>query len=136
MNKVAAQAVEARHHPEWSNIYKNVFIRWTTHNPAGLSHTDLQMAGFCDRVASKNSQSELENERVADQLNALTTEAGKASEESKGVQAQEESESSTQNDGEPEKEAQRLKEKAKVEQEESSPDDAQGSLSGIGGQPT
>ncbi|RKF78628.1 putative pterin-4-alpha-carbinolamine dehydratase [Golovinomyces cichoracearum] len=53
MNLVAAEAVQKKHHPEWSNIYNTVFVRWTTHSPAGLSEKDIIMARFCDCSAKK-----------------------------------------------------------------------------------
>ncbi|KAH8148877.1 uncharacterized protein LAJ45_07221 [Morchella importuna] len=48
INQVADQCKVARHHPEWANVYNKVVIRWTTHNPLGLSHKDIEMAKFCD----------------------------------------------------------------------------------------
>ena len=53
MNNVAEQCTVIRHHPEWSNIYNLVFLRWTTHNPPGISKHDLEMASLCDRLAIK-----------------------------------------------------------------------------------
>lgn len=53
MNEVAAECVTHRHHPEWSNVYDCTFIRWTTHNPRGLSELDLSMAEICDGIAEK-----------------------------------------------------------------------------------
>ncbi|KAM0215665.1 hypothetical protein ACHAQD_008227 [Fusarium lateritium] len=32
-------------------VYNTTFIRWTTHNPAGLSDKDITMAGQCDVLA-------------------------------------------------------------------------------------
>ncbi|KAI5815273.1 pterin 4 alpha carbinolamine dehydratase-domain-containing protein [Pyronema omphalodes] len=51
MNQVAAQCRATRHHPEWANVYNIVRIRWTTHNPKGLSDKDIEMARFCDLKA-------------------------------------------------------------------------------------
>ncbi|KAI9887636.1 MAG: hypothetical protein M1823_000500 [Watsoniomyces obsoletus] len=51
MNAVAEEAKVQNHHPEWSNIYNQVFIRWTTHRPRGMSRKDLHMAQFCDEQA-------------------------------------------------------------------------------------
>lgn len=48
MNKVAQAAKEHRHHPEWTNIYNNVSVRWTTHDPKGLTNLDVDMARLCD----------------------------------------------------------------------------------------
>ncbi|KAM0434325.1 hypothetical protein ACHAQK_008758 [Fusarium lateritium] len=35
----------------WPKVYNTTFIRWTTHNPAGLSDKDITMAGQCDVLA-------------------------------------------------------------------------------------
>lgn len=34
-------------------MYNRVRIRWTTHQPSGLSRMDLRMAGFCDEQAER-----------------------------------------------------------------------------------
>lgn len=34
-------------------MYNRVFVRWTTHNPSGLSAKDLSMARFCDDHAER-----------------------------------------------------------------------------------
>jgi len=54
MNAVAAEAEKkgVKHHPEWTNVYNQVQIRWTTHRPLGLSEKDLTMAHFCDAAAA------------------------------------------------------------------------------------
>lgn len=51
MNNVAAEAKRLRHHPEWSNIYNTVFIRWSTHHIGGLSSKDFDLASICDELA-------------------------------------------------------------------------------------
>lgn len=51
MNHVAAECKKQKHHPEWTNIYNQTRVRWTTHNPEGLSAKDTQMARFCDEAA-------------------------------------------------------------------------------------
>jgi len=48
MNAVAQECTAQKHHPEWSNVYNNTFIRWTTHSPPGLSIKDVMMAAYCD----------------------------------------------------------------------------------------
>jgi len=53
MNSVAEQCKVTRHHPEWSNVYNKTSIRWTTHNPEGLSSKDIDMAKFCDQAADE-----------------------------------------------------------------------------------
>ena len=51
MSDVAAEAKRLRHHPEWSNIYSTVFIRWTTHDKGRLSSQDIHLARICDELA-------------------------------------------------------------------------------------
>ena len=36
-----------------SNVYNKTHIRWTTHNPEGLSSQDAIMAQFCDRMGEE-----------------------------------------------------------------------------------
>ncbi|KAL0944308.1 pterin-4-alpha-carbinolamine dehydratase family protein [Colletotrichum truncatum] len=51
MTAVSLQCKTHNHHPEWSNVYNTTFIRWTTHNPKGLSGKDLKLAMICDALA-------------------------------------------------------------------------------------
>ncbi|MGB0717782.1 MAG: 4a-hydroxytetrahydrobiopterin dehydratase [Alphaproteobacteria bacterium] len=44
MCRVAAHAEAMDHHPEWTNIYNRVHIRLTTHDMAGLSKLDQELA--------------------------------------------------------------------------------------------
>lgn len=53
MSQLAPHLQKQKHHPEWTNIYNQVFIRWTTHNPRGLSEKDVRMAKLCDELASQ-----------------------------------------------------------------------------------
>ena len=53
MNYIAAECKVQKHHPEWTNIYNKTHIRWTTHNPAGLSSKDTHMAKFCDEAGEQ-----------------------------------------------------------------------------------
>ncbi len=50
MSHVAAECKKQKHHPEWTNVYNKTHIRWTTHNPEGLSGRDTGMASFCDEA--------------------------------------------------------------------------------------
>lgn len=56
MNHIAAECKVQKHHPEWTNIYNKTHIRWTTHNPAGLSSKDTYMARFCDKAGEQFSE--------------------------------------------------------------------------------
>ncbi|KAH7375826.1 pterin-4-alpha-carbinolamine dehydratase family protein [Plectosphaerella cucumerina] len=51
MTAVSLQCKLKNHHPEWSNVYNTTFIRWTTHNPQGLSDMDVTLASICDALA-------------------------------------------------------------------------------------
>ncbi|KAI2618857.1 transcriptional coactivator/pterin dehydratase [Hypoxylon sp. NC1633] len=51
MTAVSLQCKLKNHHPEWSNVYNTTYIRWTTHNPKGLSAKDVQLAAICDGLA-------------------------------------------------------------------------------------
>ncbi|RWA10203.1 hypothetical protein EKO27_g4914 [Xylaria grammica] len=51
MTAVSLQCKLKNHHPEWSNVYNTTYIRWTTHNPEGLSAKDVELAALCDSLA-------------------------------------------------------------------------------------
>ncbi|QUC22559.1 uncharacterized protein UV8b_06800 [Ustilaginoidea virens] len=51
MTAVSLQSKVKNHHPEWANVYNTAFVRWTTHNPRGLSRDDIAMASICDSIA-------------------------------------------------------------------------------------
>jgi 4a-hydroxytetrahydrobiopterin dehydratase len=71
MNRVADQCKKSKHHPEWTNIYNRTHIRWTTHNPAGLSEKDTAMARACDEIAAELG------EIVEEGGNGVITETGR-----------------------------------------------------------
>ncbi len=56
MNTVAAECKKQKHHPEWTNVYNKTHIRWTTHNPLGLSSKDTAMARFCDDAGEQGGE--------------------------------------------------------------------------------
>ncbi|KAI6093567.1 transcriptional coactivator/pterin dehydratase [Hypoxylon rubiginosum] len=56
MTAVSLQCKLKNHHPEWSNVYNTTYIRWTTHNPKGLSAKDVELAAICDRLAKDFSE--------------------------------------------------------------------------------
>ena len=51
MTRVAMAAERANHHPDWSNIYNRVQIRWTTNSAGGITDLDMRLATSCDRFA-------------------------------------------------------------------------------------
>ena len=52
ISRVALAAERHNHHPEWSNVYNRVIIRWTTHSEGGVTYLDLKLARLCDRFAA------------------------------------------------------------------------------------
>ena len=36
---------------EWSNVYRNVSVRLTTHSAHGLTELDFELAAYMDEVA-------------------------------------------------------------------------------------
>lgn len=52
MTRVALASERSNHHPEWSNIYNQVTIRWTTHSSDGLTDLDLRLARSCEKFVS------------------------------------------------------------------------------------
>ena len=51
MTAVAVRADRMDHHPEWSNVYRKVTVRLTTHSARGLTELDFELAGYMDAVA-------------------------------------------------------------------------------------
>ena len=52
MTRVALAAERQNHHPEWSNVYNRVTIRWTTHSEGGVTELDVKLARACNRFAA------------------------------------------------------------------------------------
>ena len=52
MTRVALAAERQHHHPEWSNVYNRVTIRWTTHSEGGVTELDVKLARACSRFAA------------------------------------------------------------------------------------
>ena len=51
MARAAIWAEKMNHHPEWSNVYKTVDVRLTTHSCNGLSELDFKLAAKMDTLA-------------------------------------------------------------------------------------
>jgi 4a-hydroxytetrahydrobiopterin dehydratase len=53
MSQVALEAEKMNHHPEWTNVYRHVDIRLTTHDAGGLTELDLALARAIERIAAR-----------------------------------------------------------------------------------
>jgi 4a-hydroxytetrahydrobiopterin dehydratase len=51
MTQAALQAEKMGHHPEWSNVYREVTVTLTTHDLGGLGPKDVALAQAMDRLA-------------------------------------------------------------------------------------
>ena len=51
MTRVALHAAKVDHHPEWSNVYRTVEVKLTTHSAKGLTELDFDLAGRMDKAA-------------------------------------------------------------------------------------
>ncbi|MEM7523080.1 MAG: 4a-hydroxytetrahydrobiopterin dehydratase [Pseudomonadota bacterium] len=51
MTAAAIEAEKMNHHPEWSNVYGTVDVTLTTHDAAGLTQLDLDLARKMDALA-------------------------------------------------------------------------------------
>jgi 4a-hydroxytetrahydrobiopterin dehydratase len=51
MTSVALAAEQMNHHPEWFNVYNRVLIQLTTHDAAGITAKDFQLAERVDALA-------------------------------------------------------------------------------------
>ncbi|MTV25762.1 4a-hydroxytetrahydrobiopterin dehydratase [Nitriliruptoraceae bacterium ZYF776] len=47
---IADLAEDADHHPELTNVYARLTVRWTTHDADGVTSRDLEMARRTDEV--------------------------------------------------------------------------------------
>lgn len=50
MTRVAIRAEKMNHHPEWSNVYKNVEVTLATHDADGLTEKDVKLAGIMEEL--------------------------------------------------------------------------------------
>ncbi|WP_028033738.1 4a-hydroxytetrahydrobiopterin dehydratase [Chelativorans sp. J32] len=53
MVRVALAAEKLDHHPEWSNVYKTVDVKLTTHSSGGLTELDFKLAKKMNAYAAK-----------------------------------------------------------------------------------
>ena len=50
MARAALAAEKLDHHPEWSNVYKTVEVRLSTHDAGGLTELDFTLARRMDKI--------------------------------------------------------------------------------------
>ena len=50
MTQIAQLAEEMNHHPEWTNVFRRLKIRLSTHDVGGLSDLDFKMATRIDEL--------------------------------------------------------------------------------------
>ena len=53
MSQVALIAESNNHHPEWFNVYNKVIVDLASHEVAGISEADVDLARAMDAVASR-----------------------------------------------------------------------------------
>ena len=55
MTRVALAAEKLDHHPEWFNVYNRVEVVLTTHDAAGVTALDVEMARTMEAAAESSS---------------------------------------------------------------------------------
>ncbi len=56
MGRIAFEAEELNHHPEWTNVYDRVVIRLNTHDVGGVvTARDVALALRIQRIAEKGA---------------------------------------------------------------------------------
>ena len=51
MTRVALAAEKMDHHPDWSNVYKTVEVKLSTHDSGGVTELDVKLARQMNRFA-------------------------------------------------------------------------------------
>ena len=54
MTQMALVAERMNHHPEWFNVYNQVRVDLTTHDAAGTTELDIQLASAMNKAAALN----------------------------------------------------------------------------------
>ena len=52
MTQIALWAERHDHHPEWFNVYSRVDVALTTHDAAGVTGRDVELARFADQACA------------------------------------------------------------------------------------
>lgn len=55
MTASALEIEKLNHHPEWCNVWNRVSVHLTTHDAAGITTKDLELARIFDRFAANFS---------------------------------------------------------------------------------
>ena len=50
MTRVAFEAEEMNHHPEWYNVYNKLSIRLSTHDAEGVTKKDIKLAHIIESI--------------------------------------------------------------------------------------
>jgi len=50
MTRIAFEAEKLNHHPDWSNVYNTLQISLSTHDAAGLTAKDFELAKIIDVI--------------------------------------------------------------------------------------
>lgn len=51
MTSAALVAERMNHHPDWSNVYRTVEVKLSTHDAGGVTQRDLDLAAAMSRLA-------------------------------------------------------------------------------------
>jgi 4a-hydroxytetrahydrobiopterin dehydratase len=52
MTRIAFEAENLNHHPDWSNVYNKLSITLSTHEAGGLTEKDFLLAQIIDQLVS------------------------------------------------------------------------------------
>ncbi|KXJ95382.1 pterin 4 alpha carbinolamine dehydratase-domain-containing protein [Microdochium bolleyi] len=85
MTAVSLQCKIKNHHPEWSNVYNTTYIRWTTHEPRGLSAKDIELAAICDQLAKDFGELQTASDTTVGGATTSTADAGRANPPPDGI---------------------------------------------------
>lgn len=50
MTRIAFEAEEQQHHPEWSNVYNELSISLSTHDADGVTEKDFKLAASIEAI--------------------------------------------------------------------------------------
>ena len=52
MTHIAIECEVENHHPEWSNVYNRLHMRFSTHDAGGLTALDFRLARVVEEIVS------------------------------------------------------------------------------------